>query len=447
VIALTRILFVLTLWALPVTLVKGFGAYRVYTLDVFLVPLVFAFLIAKFTNHRIRSSFSGPDKYVLLLFFFIVVSFVLSGDRFISKANLIDWFRYLSIYMISRSLFESELIKSKEFANTLSWMGVVLMLVGLIQAVTNTQFGLINNYFGGSFDDGSGAKVAWNTVVNRVSGTTPNSNVYAMWIMFFFGFALVRVFVGKRYKMFFLWVALGGFTMASTLSRGGVSAFFLFLAIVLLMNYKKLVDSRYVFSLAAATLAAIVIAVTGIYLTELGIEQIFDSFMVRVDQAGGDAGAAAGRMDSVLVGFDVIFNSAKVLLFGTGGSNFPHGYFVHNMWVKLFAEHGIFALLALIALFLSFFRTIRKFRLSGTDESRLWVTYLTATLIPFLLISSQVYPTAGYYTILVPLFVIISFVVSRQRIAEKSVVATNGVLDHEAASVAPSDPILRRRSG
>ncbi len=445
--ALTRILFLLMMWALPVTLITGFGPFRVYTLDVFLVPLIFAFIIAKLTNPRIRIRFSGPDKYVLLLFFFIIVSFVLSGDRFLSKPNLIDWFRYLFIYMISRSLFESEVIKSKEFVNTLTWIGVVLMLVGLIQAITNTRFGLIGNFFGASLNQGSTAGIAWNQVVSRVSGTSPNPNVYSMWITIFFGLALARAFVGGRYYLFFFGVALGSFAIVSTLARGGVAAFFLFVAIMLLMNYKKLADNRYVFSLAAATLAAIVIAVIGAYVTEIRFEQILDSFMARVDQASDkkSAAAASGRIDLILMGFDVIFSNAKVLFFGTGASSFTNGIIIHNMWMRLFAEHGVFALLALVTLFLSFFRIIKKFRSGYTEESRFWVTYLTATLIPYFLISSQVYHTAGSYDVIIPLFVIISFVVSRQRIAEKNVVAPNGELGREAASVVPADRIIRRR--
>jgi hypothetical protein len=169
--------------------------------------------------------------------------------------------------------------------------------------------------------------------------------------------------------------------------------------------------------------------------------------MVRLNNAGvgKSEGGAADRISLILIGFNVIFNSAKVFFVGTGAGNFPHGVIIHNMWVRLFAEHGIFALLSMIALFLSFFRTIIKVRSSGAEESGLWVIYLTASLIPFLLISSQVYHTAGHYEVLFPLLVIISFVVSRQRIAEKTTVVASGIVNHEAPSVAQSDRILRRR--
>ncbi len=162
------------------TLVKEVPPFRVYAFDLAFVPLcVVAFLANRprgFVNQK-----HPLDNLFLGFLGAATVSFLFSYDRSVSVVGWMDWIRIVVFYFVVRRLFVAE-ISDKLWERLLIGLGVGLLGVGLLQLVTGTPIGLVNNYFGTNLDQSSSATVQGHGTNVRISGTTSNPIVYGLWL-------------------------------------------------------------------------------------------------------------------------------------------------------------------------------------------------------------------------------------------------------------------------
>ncbi len=412
---LSRMLFLALFFALPITLAMQVGPIRVYTLDVVLAPLLAVLLLTKLLHPgRLRFRALPTDFVVVCIFLAVLLSFGFSGQRSLSMPNLADWARYVLIYFAARLLFESAIVEARQFENVLVAVGLLLTAVGLAQLLTGSHIGVAANYFGSGDTEGSKAAIQGMGVVNRISGTTPNANVYVTWLNLFLAFALTRWWFQRRYLHFFLTAAIGGLVVVSTLARGGTFAFLLFLLLLVFWGRQRLLDSKFVVLSMVVMVGLLGVVASGFLPDSLQPARLLEALSGRLEQ--GDQGGVAvggGRLMQIRMGLDAL-SHLKILLLGTGSAYFYHGtIIIHNMWMQILVEQGLAVFLTVVALFVAFLLNTRRFRRSGTTEAEMWSMYIWSTMPPFLLVSSQVYHTTGDYEIMIPVLALMAFVASR----------------------------------
>jgi hypothetical protein len=412
--ATARILLLGSLFLIPFTLELPYGVIRLYTVDLAIVPLlVVVLLLLLFTPRRVRFHWVITDTFVLSLFIAITLSLLFSDDRTLSLPNFADWIRCIVVYGMSRMLFENEIITARQLQASFIAVGLLLVMIGLVQLVTGTKFGLIGNYFGLSREQGSSAMIGRFVVVSRISGTTSNANIYVMWVNLFFGMAVAWCLVTRRYLLFFAAAAIGSVVVIGTLARGGAAAFAMFLLILALRNFRRLLDVRAVLIGALAIPLMLGVILLGPAAVQVELQDLVSYFDDRLQQVESEQHGIQ-RLLAVEIGLNLVISDMKIFLVGTGAENFPNALIIHNMWVRLLAEHGVLTVAMIFGVAVALIGVIRGYEASRTFEAHLWTQYASAMLLSFVVVSSQVYHTAGSYNLLLPLSVLTAFLVSRR---------------------------------
>jgi hypothetical protein len=140
------------------------------------------------------------------------------------------------------------------------------------------------------------------------------------------------------------------------------------------------------------------------------------------------------RIKAIKLGFELL-KSPKVLFVGTGPGNMMGAYVgyssgvhrlhqggvayhrsgVHNVWIKMLVEYGMFAVVIYILVWLSMIRRVMYFnkQLAGDDATKAWARFMLAFLVPFLLLDTMIYESAMSYHELVPIFALLALLVTK----------------------------------
>ena len=110
----------------------------------------------------------------------------------------------------------------------------------------------------------------------------------------------------------------------------------------------------------------------------------------------GSARLTSGRLDEAL----------------QAGENLRTG--VHNVWIAIAVENGIFTSLTLLAIFALFIWRVLRTRRVGDPDEQLWPNYMLAILVWYMIVSSQVYLMAARLPVLLPLLVLLTFAIAER---------------------------------
>lgn len=430
-------LFLATIVLTFFTLVKEVGFARVYLLDFALVPAVFVLVLGKLVSpdeFRIRRS--KIDYLVAAIVFFVFVAVSVSYDRAQSFVELADWFRIAFAYWAGRILFVYD-NQQKVLNIWLVFSATLLIGIGLIQLMSGTSFGLIGNYFGGNLDQMISANVEGLDSKSRISGTTTNPIIFAMWITLFSSVLLSKLLEDRRYFWFFALTATSFVVVVSTLSRGAIGAYVVSWFVVIVLQRKQIIDARMFATTAALILFSplIILAVVN----QLALDETVKVLQARVKQQELlEKDSMRGQLISSGMS---LLRKPKILAAGIGPGNYSRvasssanefrsikasgGKYsrsgIHNVWLKSWVEYGIGMFLSLASFVIAAIATgysVWRKNLTGSD--RAWAGGITAFMVSYVGINSQVYESAMSYHLLIPLFFVVGVVVSRSTLGDES---------------------------
>ena len=424
----TRWLFFLTIFLSLLTLVKEVPPFRIYLLDFALVPVAILTFFQYFGDSpRPKLTWQRTDTLVACLLGVITAAFVFSEDVARSVVTYIDWWRIVIMYFVSRAIipqFVSERLLRKYF-----WAcAAFLITIGLIQFATGTSFGLIGNYFGGGFDQGVEATVFGVGTRGRVSGTTSNPIIFAIWVTVFSTLVASELNARKRHALFIAFSLVAGIVVLSTLSRGAIAAFAASLALLVFLNREEMVRNVAIGTL----LVCLLLPISYLGIQQTNFEEALDLLAARVERQEL-LEEDSGRVRVFKMGLSLIAEP-KIFLVGTGPDNMVMAYNkyvspiqtttlrqfsfqrsgVHNVWMKMFVEYGVLAALLLILIWVDVLRrSLRVWRQRArAPAAKIWGGFLLAFLWPYLLLDASVYESAMAYHVMILLSAVIGFTVS-----------------------------------
>jgi O-antigen ligase len=300
-------------------------------------------------------------------------------------------------------------------------MALFLVGLGFLQIAAGEPLGIIADYFGESRE-----QYGW----YRVSGPTPNSNVFAMWVIVYGGLSL-SVFLAKiRPFLFFAMASAMTVVLIGTLSRGGALGFVVLVFVLLLMHSQTILSMRFLIPASLLTVGLVgllfIMVVANVQpvltrgvlnlvsrqeeardfeegakrrdLLQLGLQ------LLRRPKIAAVGSGAGGMLQASLVGSSATAAISQRLV--DGGVDVGTG--VHNVWIATAVENGIPSAAILFLIFVFFIRQITRWR-RRHEESRIWAAYLMAIGIWYLVVASQVYLEAARLPVLLPVVVLIAF--------------------------------------
>lgn len=335
------------------SLVDGISVnYLIPTLSLLDVGLGLFIVVVEIKERGIIKKVFGEYKYPLLLFsaFLLIQNLVLKNPLVLLSS--LRFILYYSSFLIFLKLWKVERRKINYEVISVTLLFSVLSqgIVGIIQFAKGSSLGL--NFLGESKGVvglvGSSFVALGDELFLRASGTFPHPNVLAGFLLFSFFFAL---FLTKKLQknhriVSYLIMALCSSFVIFTFSR---TIIFLFGAIFLVLGIKKLSSRKELFSLTTPLLL-----------------QRFLSIFADSDSSWVD------RVSLMKASFVVIRQNS---LLGTGLGNYVkgmEGFFpttsrsmpllqpVHNIFLLLFAELGIFGFLLYIYLLAKILRNNYK---------------------------------------------------------------------------------------
>jgi O-antigen ligase len=417
---LLRIGFFLILLTNSLTLGGGPLPFDVYTLDLALIPFALLVAVKFFFLPRPRLRITPFDLLFVLLIALIAVSFLFSLNRELSLTNAMDWLRLVLIYFLARSVLGS-VIQERALVIQFTIMALFLVGLGFLQIAAGEPLGIIADYFGESRE-----QYGW----YRVSGPTPNSNVFAMWVIVYGGLSL-SVFLAKiRPFLFFAMASAMTVVLIGTLYRGGALGFVVLVFVLLLMHSQTILSMRFLIPASLLTVGLVgllfIMVVANVQpvltrgvlnlvsrqeeardfeegakrrdLLQLGLQ------LLRRPKIAAVGSGAGGMLQASLVGSSATAAISQRLV--DGGVDVGTG--VHNVWIATAVENGIPSAAILFLIFVFFIRQITRWR-RRHEESRIWAAYLMAIGIWYLVVASQVYLEAARLPVLLPVVVLIAF--------------------------------------
>lgn len=261
-VGLVRATLVLAL--LPLTI--SVGGISLFTPDAALLPLVLVWgthVAAMRARRGWRVPVVRGERAITVLVIATCAIVPFSYHLANSSDAALFFLRMAAFYFVVRWLLARGWLLPDQFLRWSVQFAVFLIAIGLIQLLTGTQVGLVANYFGESASE-AGAFGA----TRRLSGTSPNSNVFGQWIVMF-GLALnFRLIRGSRLPhLFFLAVVVlvEARLIAATLSRSALLFFVVSNVPLAAMWVWRSPRSRFVQRVVgAAIIAAILTAGIGI---------------------------------------------------------------------------------------------------------------------------------------------------------------------------------------
>ncbi|MEM6638937.1 MAG: O-antigen ligase family protein [Pseudomonadota bacterium] len=426
---IARILFGTAIIFTLLTLVKDYPPYRLYLVDFALVPMLLVTIFQRMSlPSRLRIRWQGIDTLFILFALSVLLAFMFSENTRQSAVTFIDWIRIILFYFLCRMLFQKQ-IQDKTLFRVFTLGSVILIVIGLIQLVTNSSFGLIGNYFGLGNAQGVEANVAGFGSRARVSGTTSNPIIFAMWVTLFALIVAARFNYRGRTILFFAVTGAGAVVVLSTLSRGAIAAFALTWLIFVFMNRKQLV--RNVVYGSVLLVMAMPLAYLGLQESLIAdVAEMVEARIERQELLEEDS----GRVKVFRIAQELL-KEPKIFMVGTGPDNMMPAYNkfgegvsfrenpnvvyqrsgVHNVWMKVFVEYGVASFVLFVLIWLSILRhTYRLWKQHRFDErARLWASIGFAFFIPYILIDSMVYESAMTYHIYIPLFALVAWLVTQ----------------------------------
>lgn len=426
-IRISRLLLTTTVLCVLFTLAKDVPPGRIYLLDLPLWLFIATVVIGRMANSRDYTMRWGlVDTLMIIVFGAITVAFACSDNHRQSLIEYLDWIRILAVY------FGARLVSGNGFAEPtwrrMVWLCVVVLLfVGTVQLVTGTSFGLIGDYFGSSHDQSVHANLSGFVRERRISGTTTNPIVFAVWVTFFSLVAMSSLLSRGQQARFLMLSGIAAMVVTATLSRGAIAAFGLsWLALVVIARKDFLTARTFVTGGVAIGLLvpAVYVAVErGAFVSTIDVleRRVKEQELLQED---------SGRVRVIKMGM-ALLDDPKVLLVGTGPDNLTYSYTnqravarrisgtsasyqrsgIHNLWVKALVEYGIFGLIG----FAFFWGAVMvcAIRLSRTAEmdGRVWGRASVAFFIPYLLVDSMVYESSISYHIMVPVVSVVALIV------------------------------------
>lgn len=425
----TKWLYLSSIFLILFTIVKEVPPYRIYLFDFMFIPCLF-FIVLQRLNGTGRTAFLWQriDTMVVTLLVPITIAFVFSEDRAQSVVGYLDWIRIVVFYFISRMVF-FRIVTELSWQRLLWIAAIVLLVIGMIQIITGTSFGLIGNYFGAGLDQGSSANVKGFDSRARVSGTTSNPIIFAMWVTMFTLFVISDLNAKKRHILFVCFSILSAIVVLSTLSRGAIAAFVLSLLILLYLNRQEF---------AKVIVVSMLFITLIVPLAYLGILKHNIGGAVTMLQARVENNALleedSDRFKLIEMGFSLL-SEPKVFLVGTGPGNTLYAYNkyitgakvmnygnikygrsgIHNIWMKMFVEYGVISVVIFVFIWIDVFRrTIKLWKNKYTDKpEQKFGGFVLAFIVPYLLIDCNVYESAMSYHILIPIFSVLAYLVTK----------------------------------
>jgi O-antigen ligase len=431
-------LYLASLFLVLFTLAKELPPFRIYLLDIALIPFLLALLFnCVLSPTRIGFRWQRIDTLVIVLFFTVTCAFLLSEDRVYSIVSYLDWARIITMYFSSRIVFINTV--SELSFRRLMWLSAsVLLFVGVIQWTTGTSFGLIGNYFGTGTDQAVTANVAGVGSRSRISGTTTNPIIFAIWVTIFSLIVASDLNAKRRHILFVFHSFVSAVVVLSTLSRGAIAAFSMSLIIFVFINRKDLVRIAYIGMIIMIFILPL--AYFGIMRSTVGeTATMLQARIERQELLEEDS----ARVNVIKMGFKLL-KEPKIFIFGSGPDNMVLAYNkyisgtfskkysqsnrsyqrsgIHNVWIKMIVEYGFMSGFLLILVWLSvFFRTLKLWLKRDSDHSaKIWGGSLIAFLIPYFLIDCGVYESAMSYHVFIPLFALMGYLVTNTQTDSKT---------------------------
>lgn len=378
----------------PLSLVKG--AFVIRLMDFIIIPM-WVVLGLMMIQGKIRLF-----KLISLDYVFLgtAVLMVLNAYYAATSNTIIafqDWERSIAVYFIYRVFFENGLVTKKGIIRIYVFLGVVIVGIALLQYITNSSIGNISFLLGEAEENF--ARSTRGSDIRRVSGPCKSSNIYGQVLPILAGSVVAGIFKANWLKpkdirkliLGLMFVAFAILALLATISRGALLIFIFFSFITFMMGtsfVKKVISSTIFLPFIAGGFAALYFS---------GIAA-FTNFVNRAEQAGDTSDAS--RVLFLLFSYEII-DEPKVILIGTGISSFfaaleDYGvntkiylpeiareditYGVHNVFILMFVEAGIFMFLSIVFIYLySLIMSIRNYLKFKTTEN----LYLAGIMIAF----------------------------------------------------------------
>jgi hypothetical protein len=297
---------------------------------------------------------------------------------------------------------------------------VFLLLVGVIQILTSSDFGLVANYFGENLNETPKAFGA----IPRISGTSNSSNVFGQWIVVFCSLLNAKLLfsekkIGSRRIYIVPLLCLEVIVLMFSLSRGSM-LFFLFTNVVVFFIWIVVSKRHYLMGIFFMAGILVVSGFLG-YRYYKSVEPV----IVLIERF--ESNADESRFEMLKKGLTLL-NHPKVFFFGTGlGAFFPalmdygigtkeikenkdlstRAYGIHNVPALLLVEGGVFVFLTFSAFYVlalkKAFNVMAEFR--HTPLCYLGV-YLFSILLG-LLVPMQVYASTANWNVLMFIILVI----------------------------------------
>lgn len=413
------------LFGLAFPLGAAIGPVRIVTVDVLLLPLAALFAFTRAGASLPRVKWEGAERAMGAAVGLMLLSSILSLQPAISFSFWLVWVRAAAIYVILAHLLTWEAIDSEWLLGIVQGVLGVLILIGLVQLLTGSAFGLVSNYVGGGERQGSAFEGT-----RRLSGTTPEANVYGQWVALFSTALNASIMFRSRHMVLIklaLVLAVEITLIGATLSRGNL-IFFILLNLTLVVIWIRHSPPQ-----------SAILKLLGVLLGTAA----FGLWAFVAAAGGGTLGQIASRFaaqDAVRVlqimhGIELL-QHPKILVAGSGfGSFYPaleaHGIAISPIERWHFADattgiHNAFLLVATEAgtivagIFIWFsLSTVRcAFRGAPNVERPRWVTAaLIAMVLSYVILPMQVYMSAVGYPTLLFLAIIAVLVRHPRRIA------------------------------
>lgn len=417
------------LLALLPTLSIFVGGVPLRSVDVVLIPLaVLVAILVALHPATCEIPFQLTDACIIFLLVSVALSCITSFKPELSQILFWDWIRITISYFIARVTFRSPQAQDL-FPIFLKIVATILLTVGILQILTESQVGLIGNLVGENRDQHVGLRINMQEVAVRVSGTTSNPNIYGQWVILFCGYWLLELAWRKRYVWFSVLSAASLWVLLRTFSRGVLATFLMTVSMfVLLMAVKRPMSVRRLGALAMVFLLGGILLVGTV---ALGQQEVFPKtiglFTKRFEVNNDSA-----RINMIQEGWQFL-DSPKKWFLGLGPGSFHsyayaqglnlgprpwHDYSsstsgIHNVSLKLLVEYGSLTLLSFLLAVLGVLLHLCALLRSSAENHVLWSIYGLSVLAGFALIASQVYESTIYYQVMIPTALLAAYIQSQ----------------------------------
>ncbi len=331
-------------------------SHFLYFSDLLLLGALF-FLSIFLVFEKKKRKFVVGDKYLFYSLVAFGLSFVVSMLFSSNVVNSLMYFvRYLEFFAVYL-LIANKLINLKTLITVFVASIGFQAFIGVFQYILQESLGLrlIGEPMVSSTALGVAKVDVFSAKYLRVYGTFPHPNIFAGYLLFAIFLLPFAWFNSKNAGRRFLLLVLLFPALVFTFSRSAYLAFVLVLFINLVFLKGKIMGAKILKFMTTMALIAFL----------FGFAQIFVARIVMVDPSS---------ILERLRYFEIAWDMFKAHPFGVGAGNFTHLMQtfdpvriepwllqpVHNIFVLVLAELGVFGLLSYIAVFASYFRMFIK---------------------------------------------------------------------------------------